>query len=30
MELEEVVGKVIAQDIYDEETGEVLASANEL
>jgi DNA-directed RNA polymerase subunit beta len=24
MELEQIVGKVIAQDIYDEETGEVL------
>jgi DNA-directed RNA polymerase subunit beta len=27
--LEQVVGKVILQDIYDEETGEVLISANE-
>jgi len=27
--LEELVGKVIAQDIYDEETGEVLVGSNE-
>src|SRR5690606_37398511 len=29
MTLEQVVGKVIADDIYDEETGEIIASANE-
>lgn len=29
LKLEEVVGKVIADDIYDESTGEVVASANE-
>ncbi len=29
MTLEQVVGKVLFDDIYDEETGEVLASANE-
>ena len=28
-ELDEVVGKVLFEDIYDEETGEVIASANE-
>ena len=27
--LEQIVGKVVADDIYDEETGEVIASANE-
>ncbi|MEX0798074.1 MAG: DNA-directed RNA polymerase subunit beta [Bacteriovoracaceae bacterium] len=27
--LEEIVGKVVADDVYDEETGEVIASANE-
>ena len=29
LKLEEVVGKVIADDIYDKSTGEVIASANE-
>ncbi|MBD66795.1 MAG: DNA-directed RNA polymerase subunit beta [Halobacteriovoraceae bacterium] len=29
IELDQVVGKVLFDDIYDEETGEVLASANE-
>ena len=29
IELEEIVGKVVSEDIYDEETGEVLAMANE-
>ena len=27
--LEQIVGKVVADDVYDEETGEVIASANE-
>ena len=27
--LEQIVGKVLFDDIYDEETGEVIASANE-
>ena len=28
-ELEEIVGKVVAEDIFDENTGEVLSLANE-